>query len=111
MKKMIPVFSPIIVGLLGGLFVECVMRILVAMVSPFFDSAHAPALILPILIAILSALFVALVAIVNIVYLVNLNNAKRAKWIAVLEALATLVLFFVSWSFSEVVVSNLHNLF
>ena len=41
----------------------------------------------------------------------NLNNAKRAKRIAVLEALATLVLFFASWSFWEVVVSNLNNLF
>lgn len=41
----------------------------------------------------------------------NLNNAKRAKRIAVLEAFAVLVLFFVSWNFWEVVVSNLHNLF
>ena len=111
MKKLIPVFSPIIVGLLGGLFVESVMRILVAMVSPFFDSAHAPTLILPILIAILSALFIALMAIANVAYLINLNNSKMVKRIAVLEALAALVLFFASWSFWEVVVSNLHNLF
>ena len=107
MKKMIPVFSPVIVGLLGGLFVESVMRILVAMVSPFFDSPNAPILIPLILIAILSALFVALMAIVNIVYLVNLNNAKRAKRIATLEALAALVLFFVSWSFSEAILDNM----
>lgn len=111
MKKLIPVFSPIIVGLLGGLFVESAMRILSAMVSPFFDSEHAPTLILPILIAILSALFIALMAIANVAHLINLNNTKKAKMIAAFEALAALALFFVSWSFWEVVVSNLHNLF
>ena len=111
MKKLIPVFSPIIVGLLGGLFVECAMRILSVMVSPFFDSPNAPTLIFPILIAILSALFIALMAIANVAYLINLNNKKKAKMIAVWEALAALALFFVSWSFWEVVVSNLHNLF
>ena len=107
MKKMIPVFSPIIVGLLGGLFVECVMHLLAAMMSPFFDSAHAPILISLILIAILSALFVALMAVANVAYLTNLNNAKRAKRIAVLEALAALALFFASWSFSEAILDNM----
>ena len=111
MKKIIPVISPIIVGLLGGLFVECAMRILSAMMSPFFDSPNAPILIPLILIAVLSALFIALMAIANVAYLINLNNSKMAKRIAILEALAALVLFFASWSFWEVVVSNLHNLF
>lgn len=108
---MIPVFSPIIVGLFGGVFVECAMRILSVVVSPFADSAQFPILNFLILIALLSALFVTLMAIANVVYLINLNNAKRVKWIAALEALAALVLFFASWSFWEVVVSNLHNLF
>ena len=111
MKKLIPVFSPIIVGLLGGLFVECAMCILSAMMSPFFDSANAPSLILPILIAILSALFIALMTIANIAYLINLNNNKRAKRIAVLEALATLALFFVFWSFSGYMIDGVSNLF
>lgn len=111
MKKLIPVFSPIIVGLFGGVFVECAMRILSAMMSPFFDSANAPTLILPILIAMLSALFIVLMAIANVAYSINLNNSKMVKRIAVLEALAALVLFFASWSLWEVVVSNLHNLF
>lgn len=111
MKKMIPVFSPIIVGLFGGLLVECVLCALSIMMSPFSDSAQIPIFIRLILIAILPALFIALMVIVNIVYLVNLNNAKRAKRIATLEVLAALVLFFASWSFSEAIVSNLHNLF
>ena len=111
MKKIIPVFSPIIVGLLGGLFVECAMRILSVVVSPFADSAQFPILNFLILIALLSALFVTLMAIANVAYLINLNNSKMVKRIAVLEVLAALVLFFVSWSFGEVVVSNLHNLF
>ena len=111
MKKIIPGISPIIVGLLGGLFVECAMCILSAMMSPFFDSPNAPILIPLILIAVLSALFIALMAIANVAYLINLNNSKMVKRIAVLEALAALVLFFASWSFWEVVVSNLHNLF
>ncbi|MBE6566491.1 MAG: hypothetical protein E7659_05230 [Ruminococcaceae bacterium] len=111
MKKIISVISPIIVGLLGGLFVECAMCILSAMMSPFFDSPNAPILIPLILIAVLSALFIALMAIANVVYLINLNNSKMVKRLAVLEALAALVLFFASWSFWEVVVSNLHNLF
>ena len=111
MKKLIPVFSPIIVGLLGGLFVECGLCALSIMMSPFADSAQFPILNFLILIALLSVLFVALMTIANVVYLINLNNAKRVKWIATLEALAALALFFVSWSFGEVVVSNLHNLF
>lgn len=111
MKKLIPVFSPIIVGLLGGLFVECAMRILSVMVSPFFDSAQFPILNFLILIALLSALFATLMAIANVVYLINLNNAKRVKWIIVWEAIVALAVFFVSWNFGEVVVSNLHNLF
>ncbi len=110
MKKLIPVFSPIIVGLFGGLLVECAMRILSAMMSPFFDSAHAPTLILPIWIAILSALFIALMAIANVAYLINLNNSKKAKTIAVLEALAALALFFVSWGFSGYIIDGLSNL-
>jgi small neutral amino acid transporter SnatA (MarC family) len=50
-------------------------------------------------------------AIVNIVYLVNLNNAKRAKRIAIMEVLAALVLFFVSWSFSKAILDNLSKWF
>lgn len=111
MKKLIPVFSPVIVGLLGGLFVECAMRILSVVVSPFADSAQFPILNFLILIALLSALFVTLMAIANVAYLINLNNSKMVKRIAVLEVLAALALFFASWSFWEVVVSNLHNLF
>ena len=111
MKKLIPVFSPIIVGLLGGLFVESAMRILSAMVSPFFDSLNVPTLILPILIAILSALFIALMAIANVAYLINLNNNKKAKRIAVWEALAALALFLVSWSFSGYMIDGVSNLF
>lgn len=111
MKKMIPVFSPIIVGLLGGLFVECAMRILSAMMSPFFDSPNAPILIPLILIVVLSALFITLMAVANVVYLINLNNAKRVKRIATLEALATLALFFVSWNFSGHMIDGVSNLF
>ena len=111
MKKMIPVFSPIIVGLFGGLFVECVMHLLAAMMSPFFDSVHAPILISLILISILSALFVALMAVANIAYLINLNNTKRAKRIATLEAIAALALFFVSWSLWEGILNNLSKYF
>ena len=111
MKKLIPVFSPIIVGLLGGLFVESAMRILSAMVSPFFDSPNAPILIPLILIAVLSALFIALMAIANVAYLINLNNNKKAKRIAVWEALAALALFLVSWSFSGYMIDGVSNLF
>ena len=111
MKKLIPVFSPIIVGLFGGLLVECVMHLLAAMMSPFFDSVHAPILISLILIAILSALFVALMAVANVAYLTNLNNAKRAKRIATLEALAALALFFASWSLWEGILNNLSKYF
>lgn len=110
MKKMIPIISPLVFGLFGGLLVECAMRILSAVMSPFFDSAHAPALILLILIAILSTLFIALMAVANVAYLINLNNAKRAKLIATLEALAALVLFFVSWGFSGYIIDGLSNL-
>ena len=109
MKKMIPVFSPIIVGLLGGLFVECAMRILSAMMSPFADSAQFP--ILNFLIALLSALFVTLMAIANVVYLINLNNNKRAKRIIVWEAIVALAVFFVSWSFSGYMIDGVSNLF
>ena len=111
MKKMIPVFSPIIVGLLGGLFVECAMRILSVVVSPFADSAQFPILNFLILIALLSALFVTLMAIANVAYLINLNNSKMVKRIAVLEALAALALFFVSWSFSGYMIDGVSNLF
>ena len=111
MKKMIPVFSPIIVGLLGGLFVECGLCALSIMMSPFADSAQFPILNFLILIALLSALFVTLMAIANVVYLINLNNAKRVKWIATLEALAALALFFVSWSFSGYMIDGVSNLF
>ena len=111
MKKMIPILSPLVFGLFGGLFVECAMRILLAMVSPFFDSEHAPTLILPILIAILSALFIALMAIANVAHLINLNNTKKAKLIAVWEAFAALALFFVSWNFSGYMIDGVSNLF
>ena len=111
MKKMIPILSPLVFGLFGGLFVESAMRILLAMVSPFFDSEHAPTLILPILIAILSALFIALMAIANVAHLINLNNTKKAKLIAVWEAFAALALFFVSWNFSGYMIDGVSNLF
>ena len=111
MKKIIPVISPIIVGLFGGLFVECAMCALSIMMSPFSDSAQIPILIRLILIAILSALFIALMVIANIVYLINLNNNKRAKRIAVLEAIVALALFFVSWSFSGFIIDGISKLF
>ena len=111
MKKMIPIISPLVFGLLGGLFVESAMRILSAMVSPFFDSPNAPILIPLILIAVLSALFIALMAIANVAYLINLNNTKKAKMIAVWEALAALALFLVSWSFSGYIIDGVSNLF
>ena len=111
MKKMIPVFSPIIVGLFGGLFVECAMCALSIMMSPFSDSAQIPPFIRLILIAILPALFIALMVIANIAYLINLNNNKRAKRIAVLEAIVARALFFVSWSFSGFIIDGVFNLF
>ena len=111
MKKMIPVFSPVIVGLFGGLFVECAMRILSVVVSPFSDSAQIPVLNFLVLIALLSALFVALMVIANVAYLINLNNNKRAKRIIVLEAVVALALFFVSWSFSGYMIDGVSNLF
>ena len=110
MKKMTPIISPLVFGLLGGLFVESAMRILSAMVSPFFDSPNAPILIPLILIAVLSALFIALMAIANVAYLINLNNNKKAKRIAALEAIAALALFFVSWSFSGYMIDRVSNL-
>ena len=110
MKKMTPIIFPLVFGLLGGLFVESAMRILSAMVSPFFDSLNVPTLILPILIAILSALSIVLMAVANVVYLINLNNNKKAKRIAVWEALAALVLFFASWSFSGYMIDRVSNL-
>ena len=111
MKKMIPVISPIIVGLFGGLFVECAMCALSIMMSPFSDSAQIPPFIRLILIAILPALFIALMAIANTAYLMNLNDMKKAKTIAVCQALAALVLFFVSWSFSGFIVDEISKLF
>ena len=111
MKKMIPVISPIIVGLFGGLLVECAMCALSIMMSPFSDSAQIPSLIRLILIAILPALFIALMVIANVVYLINLNNNKRAKRIAVLEAIVALALFFVSWSFSGFIIDEIFKLF
>ena len=111
MKKLIPVFSPIIVGLFGGLFVECVLCALSIMTSPFSNSAQIPIFIRLILIAILPALFIALMAIANTAYLMNLNDMKKAKTIAVCQALAALVLFFVSWSFSGFIVDGISKLF
>ncbi len=107
MKKIIPVISPIIVGLFGGLLVECGLCALSIMMSPFSDSAQIPALKFLVLIALLSALFIVPMVIVNIAYLINLNDSKRAKRIAILEALAALVLFFVSWIFSEPILENM----
>ena len=111
MKKMIPVISPIIVGLFGGLFVECVLCALSIMTSPFSNSAQIPIFIRLILIAILPALFIALMVIANVVYLINLNNNKRAKRIAVLEAIVALALFFVSWNFSGFIIDGIFKLF
>ena len=111
MKKMIPIISPLVFGLLGGLFVESAMRILSAMMSPFFDLPNAPILIPLILIAVLSAFFIALMAIANVAYLINLSNNKKAKMIAVWETFAALALFLVSWSFSGYMIDGVSNLF
>jgi uncharacterized membrane protein len=107
MKKMIPVFSPIIIGLFGGLFVECVLCVLSVVISPFADSEQIPTLNFLVLTALLSILFIAPMVIANIAYLINLNNAKRAKRIAILEALSALVLFLVSWSLWEAILDNM----
>ena len=111
MKKLIPVFSPITVGLFSGLFVECAMCALSIMMSPFSGSAQIPIFIRLILIAILPALFIALMVIANTAYLMNLNDMKKAKTIAVCQALAALVLFFVSWSFSGFIIDGIFKLF
>lgn len=111
MKKMIPIISPLVFGLLGGLFVECGLCALSIMMSPFADSEQAPILNFLILIALLLALFVALMAIANVAYLINLNNNKKVKRIAALEAIAALALFFVSWSFSGYMIDGVSNLF
>ena len=111
MKKLIPVFSPIIIGLFGGLFVECALCAMSLVISPFVDSKQTSILIFLMLIVLLSALFIALMAVANVAYLINLNNNKRAKLIAILEAIAALTLFFVSWSFWETILNNLSKWF
>ncbi len=111
MKKLIPVFSPIIIGLFGGLFVECALCAMSLVISPFVDSEQTSILIFLMLIVLLSALFIALMAVANVAYLINLNNNKRAKLIAVLEAIVVLTLFFVSWSFSGFIIDGISKLF
>ena len=110
MKKLIPIISPFVTGLFGGLFVECTMCVLATVVSPFSDVDRASFPYLLLFLAVLAALITVAVVIVNTVYLVNLNDKSKIKATVILEALACIATFFITWSFWNTIIDKLYQL-
>lgn len=111
MKKMIPFISPIVLGLLGGLFIECVLCAFSLVLSPFADTEEASFYTALCIISFLLALFIIMVAIINIVYLINQNDRHNINITIFLEILVSILLFFISWNFSDYILKELYNLF
>ena len=111
MKKAILFVSPLICGVFGGLFIECLMCILPMIVSPFFDSSQYPVLGLLIGLAILSAVLAVAMIIVDAMHLINRKDKNRTKTIIVIQVLVFVTILLISWSFFDTAVDKLHSLF
>lgn len=110
MKKLIPVVSPCLFGLFGGLFVECAVCALAIVTSPFSDFEQAPFLSLLFLTSILSGLFTTVIVIFNVAYLINLENKSKAKITVIVEVFVGIVLLFIFWNLWNSIVSWLNTL-
>ena len=111
MKKAILLVSPLICGIFGGLFIECLMCILSIIVSPFFDSVQYPVFALLIGIAVLSALLATAMIIVDAKHLINRKDQNRTKTIIAIQILVFVTILLLSWSLFDIAVDKLYHLF
>ncbi len=97
MKKSIPFIFPIVFGVFGGLFVECLMCVLSIMVSPFSTYAVAPFFYFCLFVSVLAAAITIVMLIVNVIHLVNLDNDRKVKLVIVAQAIVGIALLLLSW--------------
>ena len=110
MKKIIPFIAPIVFGLFGGLFVECIMIVLSIMTSPFANHEESTFLFFAFFISIISAILAIAIMIVNVVYLINLDNKNKTKKIIIVQICIGIVLLFLFWTLWGNISNELHFL-
>ena len=110
MKKLTLFIYPFIIGLLSGGFIECCLRFLSIIMSPFSDYDENRVLLFYGIITFLLALFLIVAVIWNVKQLIDLNSSKT-KWVIVVQSCATILVMFVSWSLSSLILDTLYERF
>ena len=106
MKKKLPLFFSIVLGLLGGLLIECVLCVSSLAINPFATHKDKSFFTLLCIISILLVLFIIVIAIVNSVYLMNQNNTHGIENALILEIFVFILFFLISWILSEAIIQE-----
>ena len=110
MKKLTLFISPFIIGLLSGGFMECCLCFLSIIMSPFSSYDENRVLLLYGIMTFLLTLFLIVAVIWNVKQLIDLNSSKT-KWIIVAQSCVTILVMFVSWSLSGLILDTLYECF
>ena len=111
LKKVIPFLTPLVLGLFGGLLIECVVGISSMLMSPFWELDDAPFFAFLCITSVISAIFVVVMAIANTMYLMDLNREYQIRIAVIAETIISVFLLFFSWKLWNHVVGELYHLF
>jgi hypothetical protein len=109
-KKPTLFIYPFIIGLLSGGFIECCLCFLSIIISPFSGYNENRVLLFYGIISFLLALFLIVLVIWNVKQLIDLNSSK-IKWVIVAQSCATILVMFMSWSLSSLILDTLYERF
>lgn len=111
MKKIIPVISPLIIGLLSAWFIEFFLCVASIVMSPFANLEESQFLIFCGIASLVSVLIIIVVVVADVMFLIELNNKKKFRLVLILQACAMILICFVSWYYAEQIINALYNLF
>ena len=101
MKKIIPFIFPVVVGLFGGWFIECLLYGL-SIIMSVFPSQHPYKFLAFFGVNVLvSALVVLVMVVADIWFFSEINDKKKCMFGLIGQACATILIGFVSWYYAE----------
>lgn len=107
MKKIIPFIFPVMTGLFGGWFTECLLYGLSVIMSPFASQHPYKFLAFFGINALVSALLVIVMVLADILFFSEINDTKKCMFGLIAQACTTILIFFVSWIYAEQVLDAL----
>ena len=111
MKKIIPFIFPLITGLFGGWFIECILWVASIIMSPFGDLDQFNFFLFCGIVSLVSLLIIIVATIVNISFFIELSNKKKCMLGLIVQVCTTIFICLVSWHCVAQVINVLYKFF